>query len=141
MKTTVKAITAMLAMVFAGTVWSLTPAEEKIAERIKPVGEVCVEGQECKAAQSAVAAAAPSGPREPADIYGGKCFACHDTGVAGAPKKGDVAAWAPRIEQGIDTLVSHAINGIKNMPARGTCSDCTDDEIKATVEFIVEQSK
>ncbi|ABC33081.1 Cytochrome c5 [Hahella chejuensis KCTC 2396] len=141
MKTTVKAITAMLAMVFAGTVWSLTPAEEKIAERIKPVGEVCVEGQECKAAQAAVAAAAPSGPREPADIYASKCFACHDTGVANAPKKGDAAAWGPRIEQGMETLVTHAINGIRGMPPRGTCGDCSDDEIKATVEFIVEQSQ
>ncbi|MBK8970872.1 MAG: cytochrome c5 family protein [Hahellaceae bacterium] len=120
---------------------ALTPAEEKVVERIKPVAKVCVQGQECEGAQTAAVAAAPAGPRAGDEIYNGKCMACHATGAAGAPKVGDAAAWAPRIAQGIDTLVGHAINGFNAMPPRGTCADCSDDEIKATVEYMVGQSQ
>ena len=68
-------------------------------------------------------------------------MACHTTGAAGAPVIGDAAAWAPRIEKGIDTLIDHAINGFNAMPAKGGCSNCPDEEITAAVEHMVEQSK
>jgi len=68
-------------------------------------------------------------------------MACHATGAAGAPKVGDVAAWAPRISQGLETLVSHAIKGLNAMPPRGTCGDCSDEEIGATVEYMVGKSQ
>ena len=54
---------------------------------------------------------------------------------------GDADAWAPRIDKGLDTLVSHAINGFNAMPAKGGCSSCPDEEIQASVEYIVEQSQ
>ena len=115
-----------------------TAQEQEIAERIKPVGEVCVQGKgNCAAPVAAVA----SGPRTGDQVYGSACLACHDTGAAGAPKKGVAADWAPRIAQGEDTLVSNAINGIRGMPPRGTCMTCTDDEIRAAVQFIVAQSQ
>lgn len=124
---------------------AMAPTEEAIAERIKPVAKVCVAGEECEGAQTSVVAAAPaaaSGPRTGDAIYASACKTCHDAGVAGAPKLGDVAAWAPRIEKGMDTLVNHAINGFNVvMPARGTCMDCSDDELKATVEYMVSQSQ
>ncbi len=128
------------------TVWfqqavALTAAEEKLVERIKPVAKVCVQGEDCAAAQATVAAAAPAGPRSGEDIYNGKCMACHATGAAGAPKVGDVAAWAPRISQGLETLVSHAIKGLNAMPPRGTCGACSDEEIGATVEYTVGKSQ
>ena len=66
---------------------------------------------------------------------------CHDYGVLGAPKMGDVAAWASRLEQGIETVYANAINGIRAMPARGTCMDCSDDEIKASIDYIFENSQ
>ncbi len=141
MKTTLRVLLSVAALFIAGTVWSLTPAEQKIADRIKPVGQVCVEGEECEGAQAVATAAVSSGPRSAEDVYGSKCFACHDTGAAGAPKVGDAAAWAPRVDQGLETLVSHAINGIGGMPPRGTCSDCSDEEIQATVELMVERSQ
>ncbi len=141
MNTTLRVLFCVAALGMAGSVWSLSPAEEKIVERIKPVGQVCVEGQECEGAQAVATAAVASGPRSGEDIYGSKCFACHDTGAAGAPKVGDAAAWAPRIAQGVDTLISHAINGIRGMPPRGTCADCTDEEIAATVEVMVGRSQ
>ncbi len=74
-------------------------------------------------------------------IYQTKCAACHDSGAAGAPKIGDADAWAPRIKQGMNIIFEHAINGYNSMPPKGTCMDCSDNEIKAAVEYLVDNSK
>ncbi len=74
-------------------------------------------------------------------IYKSKCFACHGTGAAGAPKVGDKAAWAPRIAKGMDTLFQHAKNGFNAMPPKGTCMECTDEQLKSTIEYMISQSK
>lgn len=90
------------------------------------------------ASGSALAAdAAASGD----EIYNSKCKVCHAAGVAGAPKLGDKAAWETRIAQGMDTLVANAINGLRAMPPKGTCMDCSEADLKASVEYMVEQSK
>lgn len=73
-------------------------------------------------------------------LFKSTCSACHATGAAGAPKFGDKAAWAPRIAQGIPTLVQHAIQGKNAMPPRGG-STASDDQIKAAVEYMVNGSK
>ncbi|MAP32209.1 MULTISPECIES: c-type cytochrome [Marinobacter] len=119
---------------------AVASVEDEIRERIKPVGEVCLQGEECGEA-AAPAETASSGPRSGSEVYDAVCMACHTTGAAGAPKIGDTAAWAPRIEKGIDTLIDHAINGFNAMPAKGGCSNCPDEEITAAVEHMVEQSK
>ena len=84
---------------------------EAIAERIKPVGSVYsakdLEG--IAGAGGGQSAAAPAGPRDGATIYQGACMACHGTGALGAPLKGNKDAWAPRLAQGFDTLLSHVI--------------------------------
>ena len=73
------------------------------------------------------------------------CFACHATGVAGAPKAGDKAAWAPHIAKGLPTLYKHAIHGFTGkagtMPAKGGRTDLSDAEVKAAIEYMVERSK
>ena len=71
------------------------------------------------------------------EIYKMACFSCHDMGIAGAPKLGDSAAWAPRIATGFDSLYNTAINGRGAMPPKGGRVDMSDDEIKATVQFMV----
>lgn len=120
---------------------TLTAKQEKeVVERLKPEGEVVLES-EVVATAPAIDAAASSEPRSGEDIYNKSCTTCHSTGAAGAPKLGDAAAWQPRVAQGMDTLFTHAINGIRGMPPRGLCMDCTDDEIKGTVEYMVENSK
>ena len=134
-------LVAALTLLAAGTVWSLTPGEQQIVGRIKPVGNVCVEGEACEGAQTSASVAVVSGPRSGADIYGSKCFVCHDTGLVNAPKMGDAADWSVRLEKGIDVIVANAINGIGNMPAKGTCSDCSDEEIASTVEHMLNSSK
>lgn len=114
--------------------------EDEIRARIAPVGEVCVQGEDCGQA-AAPAASVSSGPRSGSDVYDAACTACHSTGAAGAPKKGDTAAWSPRIEKGLDTLISHALNGFNAMPAKGGCSGCSDEEIENAVKHIVEASQ
>ncbi|MCL4163884.1 UNVERIFIED_CONTAM: hypothetical protein GTU68_050249 [Idotea baltica] len=56
----------------------------------------------------------------------------------GAPKKGDHAAWEPRKAKGLNVLLDHAINGFNAMPPKGTCMACSDDEIKAAIDFMLE---
>ncbi|MGY3859817.1 c-type cytochrome [Aeromonas intestinalis] len=118
---------------------------EAIAERIAPVGQVYtakdLEGIATAAAPAA--AAASSGPRDGETVFKGACFACHDTGAAGAPKRGDKAAWEPRIAQGFDTLRKHAIEGFTGktgmMPPRGTCAACSDEELENAIHYMIDK--
>ncbi len=88
-------------------------------------------------------AAAPSDgqPRSAEAVYNTICKACHEAGVAGAPKTGDKAAWAPRIATGMATLVKVATEGKNAMPPRGGDATLTDAELKAAVEFLVGKAK
>lgn len=105
-------------------------------ERIKAVGSVAV----APAAAQAAANAQPVA-RSGEAVYGSACMACHGTGAAGAPKLGDKAAWAPRLAQGSATLLQHALQGFKGMPAKGGCADCTDEDIQAAVGHLVKQGQ
>lgn len=118
---------------------SLHVTAGSIEDRIKPAGDLCMQGDECAAAVTTVAAA--DGPRSGKAVYDSKCATCHATGAAGAPKLGDAAAWAPRIGKGMDVLYTSAISGFNGMPAKGLCFDCSDDEIKASVDYMAENSK
>jgi len=88
---------------------------------------------------AAAAAAAPSSDAGK-KLYDSVCMACHVAGVAGAPKFGDKAAWAPRIATGMDTLYASVIKGKNAMPARGG-SGASDDDIKAAVQYMVAAAK
>lgn len=131
---------AALAVVAGAAVAVAQSVDDQIAERISPAGKSCMKGEECAAAAPA-AAASSGGARSGSDVYGAHCAACHATGAAGAPKFADAGAWAPRIAKGMDTLFNNAINGINAMPAKGLCMTCSDDEIKAAVTHMVENSK
>ena len=74
--------------------------------------------------------------------YMASCFACHSTGAAGAPKVGAgmSAEWEPRLEKGLDAVVQNAINGVNTMPAKGLCFDCSDEDLRAIVEYMVDTS-
>jgi len=114
---------------------------DAIAERIKPVGSVCLEGDDsCGGAAAAAAPAGGAAARSGEEVYNTKCAACHGTGAAGAPKFG-TSDWAERETKGMDTLLANAINGIAAMPPRGLCMDCSDEEIDAAVKYMVEGSK
>ena len=133
-----------------------TADAKAVAERIKPVGELTV-----GAAQTAMVATASSNPLMDAiipsanaagvddnkgkKVYDATCVACHAAGVAGAPKLGDKANWAPRIAQGADTMYTHAIKGFQGkagmMPPKGGNMSAKDEDVKAAVDYMVSQSK
>lgn len=71
-----------------------------------------------------------------ADKYNKTCAMCHGSGAAGAPKKGDKAAWAPRLKQGEAVLLQHIQTGIRAMPPKGMCTDCTEADYKALIKFM-----
>jgi cytochrome c5 len=110
-----------------------------VTERIAPVGEVCVQGD----SDCGSAVVASSGPKSGEDIYNSSCMACHSTGAGGAPKVGDNAAWASRISKGIDALYNSGVNGVPGtgMIAKGGCMSCSDEDIHAAVDYIVENSQ
>lgn len=105
---------------------------DKIRERIKPVAEVCIQGDDC----GGPVVAASSGPRSGEAVFNATCTSCHTAGIAGAPKKGDVAAWDSRLAKGLDKTLAIAKKGINAMPAMGLCMDCSDDELKAAINFM-----
>ncbi|WBA82585.1 c-type cytochrome [Endozoicomonas sp. GU-1] len=114
---------------------SITRGE--ISERLAPVGFVCLAGEECASAAGVVASSS-SGPRSGDAVYNQFCVACHGSGLLGAPKKDDAAAWqaAEKTAGGFSSLLSNAINGIRSMPAKGTCMDCSDEEISIAIEYM-----
>lgn len=120
----------------------MASVNDEIRERIAPVGQVCLQGEECGNAAPAAEESAGSGEaRSGEEVYNAACTACHATGAAGAPVVGNADAWAPRIEKGMDTLIDHAINGFNAMPAKGGCGNCSDEEIEASVEHMVAESE
>lgn len=119
------------------------PSQAILAEqRIAPVGAVR-SGEEGAAAlaeaQAADVAAAPSAEVvvDGGMVYSGLCKTCHEAGVAGAPISGSDQMAARLDEKGLDTLVSHAINGLNAMPPRGGNPTLTDEQIRAAVEFML----
>jgi cytochrome c5 len=94
-------------------------------------------------AQADTAAAAEQGPRTGEQVYQQFCSTCHKTGVANAPKFADKAAWEPRIAKGKDVLYQSAMNGVAGtaMTPKGSCMNCSDDELKAAVDYMVENAQ
>ena len=101
----------------------------KVEENIKPVAVAEVAPVEAAHVEQ-------SG----ADVVKGGCAMCHAAGLMNAPKIGDKGQWQPRIAQGYATLVSHAINGIRTMPAKGGNPALTDGEIAAAVAEMANQA-
>jgi cytochrome c5 len=143
-------------------VTTVAKAQQAIENNIRPVAQVCLEGQPCVgsfAGSSSVAAviAAPAASvaqaSEPEVVevvaaesafdveakYQMTCFACHSTGAAGAPVTGDSEAWAERMDKGMEAVMANAINGVNAMPAKGMCMDCSDDNLVSLVEYMLDQ--
>ncbi|MDC0981653.1 c-type cytochrome [Candidatus Pseudothioglobus singularis] len=113
---------------------SETMVENSVLERIKPVGEVRIDTSTQVASAEIVETAVRSGE----EIYNSKCAGCHKSGVMGSPKFASLEDWAPRIDLGLEKLTLSAIAGKGGMPAKGTCMDCTDNDIKITVQYMLD---
>jgi cytochrome c5 len=102
------------------------------------------------AAPATAAAPAPAAPAAAAapkpdlakgkQVYQTTCAVCHAAGVAGAPKPGDMAAWGPRVAQGYATLYSHALNGIRAMPAKGGNPSLSEADLASAVGYMFTES-
>ena len=130
---------------------------DRVAERIAPVAKVAIDPNAPAApaapaaapapTQAAAAVPPPAAPAKHASAGEGKktfdtvCTACHTAGVAGAPKFGDKAAWAPRIAQGKDKLYQSALHGKNAMPAKGGNPALSDADVKAAVDYMVSAAK
>ena len=113
---------------------SETMVENSVLERIKPVGEVRIDTSTQVASAEIVETAERSGE----EIYNSKCAGCHTSGVMGSPKFASLEDWAPRLGLGLEKLTLSAIAGKGGMPAKGTCMDCTDNDIKITVQYMLD---
>lgn len=107
------------------------------------VGQVALADPEKPSAPIATAEVAAA-PLTGLEVYNEICIACHAApGVGGAPALGDHEAWAPRLAQGMDTLIDHALHGFSGsagiMPRKGGRNDLSDEEIIAAIEYMVEQ--
>jgi len=150
-----------LVLIFTAiTIYDHEPAEtnpdtaKTAAAQLAPAGDVyagntgraAMEAAQAAAAKAAASQVAYGGTTDGKTIYDHLCHTCHTAGLLGAPKLGDKAAWAPRIAQGLSTLIKHATNGYtgpdgNHMPAKGGNPALTDAQIKAAVTWIVSQAK
>lgn len=147
-----KRLSALIALGFTALVFIPAPLAQadghaageagsanSIVERIRKVAEVCIEGQACADGVTVVATAAATGGGGVEGRYNSTCGTCHASGAAGAPKLGDKAAWEPRLAKGMDALYQSSIAGMPPaMPAKGLCMDCSDDELRSIVDYMVD---
>ena len=143
-----KVLVALVSIMIAGLAFA---SSDDIAARIKRVGDVCVEGAECPSEAVASMGVAPTVAELTVAAAGGanvesnfnkSCATCHNAGIAGAPKFGDAAAWAPRVDKGMDVLYASTINGLPPaMPQKGMCFSCTDDDLRALVDYMVDAAQ
>ena len=119
--------------------------EQLIDQRLAPIGDVHIAGS--SATQTASPAPAPTGGSDAnaavltgKQIWEGTCSACHASGLIGAPKIGDLAAWKPRLAEGLKTLESHALHGYKQMPAHGGNPALTDAQVIKALDYMISQS-
>ena len=106
------------------------PAAEGVAPADAPKADAA------KAEDKGAAAGGADGKK----VYEASCQACHGGAVPGVPHVGKKEDWAPRIKQGKDTLHKHAIEGFNAMPAKGGNGSLSDDEVKAAVDYMANQS-
>jgi len=125
-------IIGLLSQLLTSTPHDTSGDEQRVLERIKPVGSVVIAD-----------ASAPRGNLTGEQVYGQVCKSCHDAGLAGAPKSGDKAQWTARIAEGEKTLVQHAVAGFQGkagvMPPKGGNADLTDDEVHRAVVYLANQ--
>lgn len=104
---------------------------EAVAQRLRPVAE---EGYTLHDAN------APKVLQAGDAVYTAVCAACHTSGAAGAPKVGTAADWSARLAQGYDTLLKHALEGIRLMPAKGGNPDLDNIEVARALVYMANQS-
>jgi cytochrome c5 len=137
------AVAYMTNSVGAGVKESAAPAPETTTAGAagKPAGKKLLVKESATASAPPAPPAAAAGKADGKKIYEATCTACHGPGVAGAPKAGDKAAWAPRLKAGVDTLYASALKGKGAMPPKGGNNALADADVKAAVDYLVGLAK
>lgn len=131
-------LASVLVILASVYIYAVPPGtKDEISARLEPFGSVCRAGEDC----GTMAAVASSGPMNGQQVYDQFCFACHTTGVGGAPRLGDVADWMDRSAKGMDVLMASTLNGLNAMPAKGTCMNCSDDELSEAVTYMLDSAQ
>ena len=112
-------------------------AEKAIEKRITPVGQVCVEGQDC-AQEVSLVSSNPDVMRSGEEIYEAACTTCHAIGLAGAPLFGNKVIWGERANKDLAVLVETVTNGLGGMPPMGMCMDCSQEELTNSVQYMLD---
>ena len=135
MKKTILFIALPLALATLGL--GASEAKKAIEKRIAPVGQVCVEGQDC--AQEVNLVSSSSGVmRSGKEVYDTACTTCHAIALAGAPRFGDRLSWGERANEDLDHLVETVTNGLGGMPPMGMCMDCSQEELTDAVQYMLD---
>ncbi len=135
MKKTVFFISLALALATLGL--GASEAKKAIEKRIAPVGQVCVEGQDC-AKEITVISSSSGVMRSGKEVYDVACTTCHAIALAGAPKFGDRLSWGERANEDLDHLVETVTNGLGGMPPMGMCMDCSQEELTNAVQYMLD---
>ena len=126
-----------LALALATLGLGASEAKKAIEKRIAPVGQVCVEGQDC--AQEVNLVSSSSGVmRSGKEVYDTACTTCHAIALAGAPRFGDRLSWGERANEDLDHLVETVTNGLGGMPPMGMCMDCSQEELTDAVQYMLD---
>lgn len=151
---------AIILLIVASITYSRQPdadfgsTQESIQQRLSPIGAVyagdtgraAMAAAKAAAAKAAASKVAYGGTTDGKAIFDHLCTSCHTAGVTGAPRVGNHAEWAPRIAEGVDTLIKHAIDGYtgpdgNHMPAKGGNPALTEEQVANAVKWMVAQSK
>lgn len=118
-------------------------SKEQIELRIKPIGNVRIQSEQNQAQTDAsltVDTPAPQATALAKTIYTKHCVLCHGSGLAGAPKFRDAQDWKVRLQaRTINDLLATALKGLNAMPVKGTCNECSDDDLKAAITYMLPQ--
>ena len=135
MKKPVFFIVVLLALATLGL--GASEAKKAIEKRIAPVGQVCLEDQDC-AQEVKIVASIQGGMRSGKEVYDTACTTCHAIALAGAPKFGDRVSWGERANEDLDHLVETVINGLGGMPPMGMCMNCSQEELTNAVQYMLD---
>ena len=142
----VKAITSMFVILISALLFEVVAAQasDETLNRIKPIGQVKLKSAEAKDSQQAdqQTSTATQQIAMGENIYNKYCKLCHASGLAGAPKTGDKAAWQPRLkDKTIEDLVETAKKGLNAIPPKGTCMSCSDEQLQKAIEYMLPKTK
>lgn len=132
---------------FLFSVSSLADTKKEIAQRIQPIGKVNVAYDDGQATKKTIEKKHPQKKKHSGrlargkEIYDTHCALCHNAGVAGAPRIGDIKAWQARLAQKQNVILKNIKKGLRMMPAGGTCQKCSDDDFLAVIDYIKKANK